>query len=418
MLQMALARIRQLSAHEIGHTLGLAHNFAASTNSRASVMDYPAPKVNIAPDGTLDLSNAYDTGIGEWDKVTIKYGYSDLRNQPDDEKALNAILQDANKDGLLFVSDADARPASGAHPKAHLWDNGTNAADQLRHIMDVREIALQNFSEANIPKGAPMATLEDVLVPIYLYHRYQLDATAKLIGGQNYSYNLRGDGQTAPEPVSDKEQRAALDAMLKTLSTDALDMPDKIVELIPPRPLGYYDSRELFNSHTDPTFDPLGAAETAAAMSAKLLLNAERAARLVEAKARNSSNLGLADMLDEVIQKTWQQPVEKGYKGAVQNTVNHVVLLEMMNLAADQEASSQVRAITNFKLEGLREWMREEAESGTGSEQRKASLLYGYRTLQQFKDKGEMFMPTPSLTPPPGSPIGSDKTTFMQCGFH
>jgi hypothetical protein len=122
--------------------------------------------------------------------------------------------------------------------------------------------------------------------------------------------------------------------------------------------------------------------------------------------------------LDKIIQKTWQQPVEEGYKGAVQNTVNHVVLLEMMNLAADQEASSQVRAVTNFKLEALREWMREEAESGTGGEQRKASLLYGYRTLQQFKDKGEMFMPTPSLTPPPGSPIGSGKTTFMQCGFH
>jgi hypothetical protein len=289
--------------------------------------------------------------------------------------------------------------------------------DQLHHTMEVRDIALENFSESNIPQGTPMATLEDALVPIYLYHRYQIEGTVKLIGGQNYTYNLRGDDQPGPEPVPDAQQRAALDAMLKTLSAQKLTMPQRIVELIPPRPIGYYGSRELFNSHTDPTFDPIGAAETAAAMSAKLLFNTERAARLVSAEARDSTNLGLGDLLDSVINHTWKQPVENGYEGAVQNTVNHAVLYEMMNLAADEKASSQVRAVTNFKLESLREWMRAEAENRAKKEQRIASLLYGYRTLQQFKDKGEMFMPTPSLDPPPGSPIGSDKETFMQCDF-
>lgn len=417
MLEMALARIRQLSAHEIGHTLGIAHNFAASTNDRASVMDYPAPKVNITQDSTLDLSNAYDTGIGEWDKVAVKYGYKDVTGLPSEEAALNKVIKDAIDDGLLFISDADARPAGGAHPKAHLWDNGEDAVDQLHHIMDVRDIALQNFSESNIQTGTPMAKLEDALVPIYLYHRYQIDGTVKLIGGQNYSYNLRGDDQPGPEPVPDSTQRAALDAMLTTLSAEQLAMPERIIELIPPRPIGYYDSRELFNSHTDPTFDPIGAAETAAAMSAKLLFNTERAARLVSAEARNADNLGLGDMLDTVINQTWKQPIEKGYEGAVQNTINHVVLYQMMNLAADESASSQVRAVTNFKLESLREWMRAEAENRAEKEQRIASLLYGYRTLQQFKDKGEMFMPSEPLTPPPGSPIGSDEGTFMQCSF-
>ncbi|MDZ7680936.1 MAG: zinc-dependent metalloprotease [Fodinibius sp.] len=418
MLQMALARIRQLSAHEVGHTLGLAHNFAASTNSRASVMDYPAPKVNITQDSTLNLSNAYDTGIGEWDKIAITYGYKDLAGLPSKEAALNNVLENAIDDGLLFISDYDARPEGGAHPKAHLWDNGENAVEQLHHILDVREIALENFSESNIPQGTPMATLEDALVPIYLYHRFQIEGTVKLIGGQNYSYNLRGDSQPGPEPVADSTQRAALNAMLQTITPQSLDMPDRIVDLIPPRPIGYYDSRELFNSHTDPVFDPLGAAETAASMSAQLLFNTNRAARLVDAEARDSTNLGLGDMLEKVIQKTWQQPVAEGYEGAIQNTINHVVLFEMMNLAANEGASSQVRAVTNFKLEKLREWMRNEAESGTGTEQRKASLLYGYRTLQQFKDKGEMFMPTEPLTPPPGSPIGSDESGFMQCSFH
>ncbi len=418
MLDMALARIRQLSAHEIGHTLGIAHNFAASTNDRSSVMDYPAPKVNITQDSTLDLSNAYDTGIGEWDKVAVKYGYKDVSGLPDEETALNSVIEEAIDEGLLYISDADARPAGGAHPKAHLWDNGENAVDQLHHIMDVREIALQNFSESNIPKGTPMAELEDALVPIYLYHRYQIDGTVKLIGGQNYSYNLRGDDQAGPESVPDSTQRVALDAMLKTLSAEQLTMPERILELIPPRPIGYYDSRELFNSHTDPTFDPIGAAETAAAMSAKLLFNTERAARLVSAEARDSTNLGLGDLLDSVINHTWKQPIENGYEGAVQNTINHVVLYQVMNLAADENASSQVRAVTNFKLEALREWMRNEAENRAEKEQRIASLLYGYRTLQQFKDKGEMFMPTKPLSPPPGSPIGNDMGIFMQCSYH
>ena len=417
MLEMALARIRQLSAHEIGHTIGLAHNFAASTNNRASVMDYPAPRVSITQDSTLDLSDAYDTGIGEWDKVAVKYGYMDVSNLPSKEAALHNVIEDAIEEGLLYISDADARPAGGAHPKAHLWDNGKDAVKQLHHIMDVREIALENFSESNIPKGRPMAELEDALVPIYLYHRYQIEGTVKLIGGQDYSYNLRGDGQPGPELVPDTTQRLALDAMLKTLSAEKLTMPERIVELIPPRPIGYYDSRELFNSHTDPTFDPIGAAETAAAMSAKLLFNTERAARLVSAEARSTDNLGLGDMLDTVIDRTWKQPVEKGYEGAVQNTINHVVLYQMMNLAADENASSQVRAVTNFKLEALREWMRNEAENRAKKEQRIASLLYGYRTLQQFKDKGEMFMPTEPLSPPPGSPIGNDNSTFLQCSF-
>lgn len=417
MLEMALARIRQLSAHEVGHTLGLAHNFAASTNNRASVMDYPAPKVGIKQDSTLDLSNAYDTGIGEWDKVAITYGYKDLSNVSRKEASLNNVIENAIDDGLLFISDADARPESGAHPKAHLWDNGKSAVEQLHHILEVRDIALENFSESNIPQGTPMAKLEDVLVPIYLYHRYQIEGTVKLIGGLSYSYNLRGDSQPGPEPVPDSTQRAALDAMLKTLSPDILDMPDNIVDLIPPRPIGYYESRELFNSHTDPAFDPLGAAETAASMSADLLFNANRAARLLDAEARDSSNLGLADMLDKVVQQTWQQPVAEGYKGAIQNTVNHVVLYQMMNLAASKDASSQVRAVTNLRLEKLREWMKREAESSNAGNQRISSLLYGYRMLEQFKDKGEMFKPTPPLPPPPGSPIGSGQTPVLQCDF-
>lgn len=409
MLDMALDRIRQLSAHEVGHTLGLAHNFAASTNGRASVMDYPAPKVTINPDSTLDLKDAYDTGIGEWDKVAVTYGYKDLSASPNKKRALEDIINNAIDDKLSFISDLDARPEGGAHPKAHLWDNGENAIDELKHIMKVRQIALENFTESNISSGTPMAKLEDALVPIYLYHRYQIEGTVKLIGGYDYSYNIRSDSQKGPEPVADSLQRKALEELLKTISPNVLKMPDKIRKLISPRPIGYQNSRELFNSYTDPVFDPLGAAETAASMTAGLLLNRNRAARLVEAKARNEENLGLGNLIEEIIVNTWKGTVSEGYESAIQNTVNHVILFHMMNLAADEEASPQVRAITNLKLESLREWMKIEAEERADTEQRVASLLFGYRTLQQFKDKGEMFMPTEPLSPPPGSPIGSGK---------
>ncbi|MDX1585910.1 MAG: zinc-dependent metalloprotease [Balneolaceae bacterium] len=416
MMEMALARIRQLSAHEVGHTLGIAHNFAASTNSRASVMDYPAPKVNIDENGNLDLSEAYDTGIGEWDKVTIAYGYQDFPEGTDEKQGLDAILNDAFEDGLLYISDYDARPQGGAHPKAHLWDNGTDAVDQLNHIMEVRDIALQNFGESVIPMGQPMATLEDALVPIYLFHRYQIEGTVKLIGGMDYTYKLRGDSQSGPEPVAAAQQRAALDAMLNTISVDALRMPESIIDMIPPRPIGYYGSRELFNSHTDPAFDPLGAAETAAHATTSLLFNANRAARLVGFEARNSEHLGLAEMIDRIVEATWKTEPKEGYDGAVQRTVNFVMLYNLLQLAADNDASSQVKAISNEKLIELYDFLNNE-EKTTESEEWLAAYNYGAKLIDGFMENPERIeeMPSP-LSPPPGSPIGSGDA-FLGCNW-
>lgn len=416
MLQMALARIRQLSAHEVGHTLGLAHNFAASTSSRASVMDYPAPMVQLADDGTFDLSEAYDTGIGEWDKVAITYGYQDFPQGQEEKAGLDGIINGAINEGLQFISDYDARPAGGAHPDAHLWDNGTDAVDQLNHVMEVRAKALENFSANNIPQGTPMAELEDVLVPIYLYHRYQVDGTAKLIGGLHYSYNVRGDGQQAPEPVAPQRQQAALDAMLTTLSPEALRMPQDIIDLIPPRPIGYYGSRELFNSHTSPGFDPLGAAETAASMTAGLLFNANRAARLVDYNARNSNYLGLAEMIDKVLDTTWRAEQAEGYDAAVQRTADFVVLYNMVQLAMDDDASAQVRAITHNQLKELQTWLNDQS-SDANNEQWQAAYRYAAKLIDDYENHPERIesMPEP-LSPPPGSPIGSGNKA-LGCSF-
>ena len=191
MLKMALARLRQLSAHEIGHTLGFLHNFAASVNDRASVMDYPAPKVQINQDGTLSLDEAYDVGIGEWDKVTVRYAYSHFPESMDEKEALESILSDAHQEGYYFLSDTDARPQGGAHPVGHLWDNGEDPAENLRHELNVREKGLQHFGPASLPEGRPLAQMEEALVPLYLHHRYQVEAAVKLIGGVHYSYTLR-----------------------------------------------------------------------------------------------------------------------------------------------------------------------------------------------------------------------------------
>ena len=308
MLEMALARIRQLSAHEIGHTLGFAHNFAASTNNRASVMDYPHPQLKLNGD-QIDLSDAYDTGIGEWDKVTVAYSYMDIPDGADESEVLKGILKKAQDDGLRYISDQDARPMGGAHALGHLWDNGRNASEELKRVMELRKVAIDNFSIDNIRTQEPNSVLEDVFVPLYFFHRYQTEATSKLIGGLDYNYAVKGDGQRVVEPISVTSQESALKTILMTLDAERIAIPKEKLGLFPPRAIGYQATRESFKGRTGVSFDALSAAETAADMTLGLLSHPERASRLIQQKAWTVINWDCKRYWNKLLSKVLGYPI-------------------------------------------------------------------------------------------------------------
>ncbi|MFQ5616493.1 MAG: zinc-dependent metalloprotease, partial [Anaerolineales bacterium] len=359
----------------------------------------------INGEGTLDFSEAYDTGIGEWDKVAIAYGYQDFPDGANESEELDNILNQSIADGLIFISDQDARPAGGAHPLAHLWDNGVDAADELNRIMKVRELALTRFSEKNIRGHAPFATLEEVLVPIYMFHRYQVDAASKLLGGLYYTYSVRGDGQKVTEMVPAKQQRQALDALIATLKPEILALPEKVLRLIPPRAYGYSRSRETFRIRTGLTFDPLAAAETAADLTVGFIMHPARAARLIEYHARDQNYPGFIEVTDELISETWTARHGSGYHAEIRRVVDNVVLHELMSLAANQNASNQVRAIASFKLDKLKIWLMQQLAREKDERQR-AHIFSAISQTKRFQEHpGEMNF-TKAVDPPAGSPIG------------
>ena len=405
MLKMALARLRQLSAHEVGHTIGLSHNFAASTNGRSSVMDYPHPYITLNSNGSLNFADAYDDKIGAWDKRTVLYGYQDYPKGTDEEKALLDILKENQKLGLRYISDADARPQGGAHPYAHLWDNGKNPVDELNRMMQVRATALKAFGENNIPMNAPMSTLEEVLVPLYLAHRYQVEGTIKMIGGVEYSYSARGDANAGVAPLDFAQQNNAINAVLKTLDSEQLAIPEHILKLIPPKAFGYYRGRESFNTRTGLTLDPMAAAESAANHVISMYLHPQRAARLIEQNAINSRQPGFHDAVNKLLQKTWYADDKNEYHAAVGRVVEKLVLQHLMKTAMNEDANEQVRAIAFLKINELKEQL---SRKKSGKDVEQAHVMHAIFLINQFTQNPNEWKRALPKDMPDGSPIGMD----------
>ncbi len=401
MLDMALARIRQLSAHEVGHTLGFDHNFAASTQDRASVMDYPHPLIGFDPATGVSLANAYDDRIGQWDIRTVLYAYQDFADDADVAAERAAILEETIEAGFRYVADNDGRSVGTLHPHGSVWDNGDDPIAELAHLMRVRDHALARFPDNVIRPGRPLATVEEVLVPIYLLHRYQLAAVGKLIGGSYFSYALRGDGQDAITPVSAARQQEAIDALVATLDPAVLRVPDAIVENLPPRPPGYPPNRELFSGMTGGVFDPLAPAAAAADLTLGVLLHPHRAARM----NRNGSP-AFHELVDTLMSATWySEPAARDFP--IQRQTSLLVLNHLLRLALATEVDPGVSAVALDAVLELRR--RLEASDADDPESRGYLRLAETRINAALDDPASIEL-LPEVEPPPGSPIGSTET--------
>jgi len=400
---MALARIRQLAAHETGHTLGLDHNMAASSYGRASVMDYPAPYVKIT-NGKLDLSDAYATGIGSYDKWVIRYAYAQF-SPSDEARELDRIVREAP----LFITDPESRPVSAAHPAASVWDAPGNNVDMLRHEIEVRRIALSQFGLRNIPMSTPLAQLEEMLVPLYLHHRYQLEAAAKSIGGLDYTYSVKEEGGLVPTPtrriVPAAAQRDALAVVLSTLDPSFLEIPPRIVALIPPRGnIDVTSNTELFEHRTTPAFDPVSAAMSSADITLAALFDARRAARLAQFHAEDAANPSFNEVVNDVLDIVTRR--EPGYRGTITRGSARLTATRLMDLAANRDADPQVRAEAS---EGLRRFIVRLADAGIRDDAELAHRHALRDDITRFLDRPDAPRTQPKLPEvPPGPPIGAD----------
>jgi hypothetical protein len=365
--EQALSRIRQLSAHEIGHTLGIAHNFAASINERASVMDYPHPLIEFDDVGVLDALNAYDIGLGQWDYQVIKYGYSQYADAQQEAEALAATLQENKAAGLYFISDQDTRAPGGAHPLSHVWDNGADPVAELQRLLTVRADGMQRFGAANLRQGQPYAELEEILVPLYFLHRYQVEAVHRLLGGTWYEYSVF-DGDAAADTakvtaVSSEDQYRALNALLETLKPELLTLPESILEMIPPKPIGYARSRESFPLRTAQGMDFTAIAETAADHTITGMLQAERLARMNNMHSIDAELPSINDLLTGLMNSTWFAQQQQGQLGNVLRAVNNTLLFRLLELVRSDELDSQVKAAINLNLHDLDTWLKQAKQS-------------------------------------------------------
>jgi hypothetical protein len=398
--QTALARIRQLAAHEVGHTLGLGHNYYDSTKGWISVMDYPHPQEVLRGDGSIDLSAAYAARIGDWDKVAINYGYRQFPDGANEAAALPRILDDAWAQDLRYMTNQD----TDTHPRVDQWSNGVNQADELNRILKVRRAALDRLGEHTIRNGAPMATIEEPLVPIFMYHRYSVESAASMVAGVDYIYAMRGDGRTPLQWESAANQRKALDALAATLKPSELAVPRQVLDAIPPRPPGFGRHRELFPRTTGAAFDPLSPATVASDVTIGFVLQLDRAARMVAQHALDPALPGLEEVIDRLTKAVFDAPAVSPYEREIRRAEERVLVDRIVWLATGAP-NGQVRAVATFKLQAL--MARLGLPVTDPAEKAQRSLLAA--DIKRFLERpADAARPMVAPDAPPGAPIGGD----------
>lgn len=411
LMDLALARIRQLSAHEVGHTIGIAHNFAASNYGRESVMDYPHPQFEIDQNNARKIvaPNAYSVGLGKWDKAVIAYGYSEFSEQQDELTELSSMIAENDANGLRYISDADARSVGDAHAYASLWDNGADAVDELKKMMAIRQVALNNFGTDNLKRGRNWSDLEEILVPVYYFHRFQIQAAAKWLGGVDYEYSAKGD-YTAKADASNKpslklisgaDQQLALQAMLETLSPGFLALPTKLNSIMLPKATNNYRTRESINGETGATLDQLSLASASAQHTLTALLHPQRLARLLQQNAQDSTVPSIGD----VTQALYSAVVDQRYSGMqarLHQSVVDLIYSNYINLLTSKTTPKLVKAEIFYALENDKKaLLKKSSKSGDGYASFYSYQIKRLESIEPNTSGDQIELPTM----PPGSPI-------------
>ena len=419
-IRISIARLHQLSVHETGHAIGLEHNFAASTfDDRASVMDYPPPRVKIV-DGKLDFTDAYQVGVGTWDKFAIKWLYTPVAPGEEGRRQLDQIVTDGYAHGLRYVSDNDSRPTGSAHPNGSLWDDGTDSVEGLKHVLAVRRIALDRFGTANLPKDAPVSDLRRVIVPIYLFHRYEVDATSKLVGGIDFTYAVRGDAHESSKVVSPADQRRALDALLATLDPSLLNLPDPLIDLLAqgrdsPRDKAF--DVEVFGHPHAPGFDLGTAADAAVDITLGDLFDPDRLNRVADQGGRDPSQLQLSELLDKTV-ATAYAPGGPGRLGELRRRIQARTIIRLAAALQEKSLNPTVAAELKATLTGLGQRLAA-TKAGDPADIAQARY-YADLILNPSRDGAAAIAAADTrrqLEPPPGMPIGEGGDQGEDCWY-
>ena len=394
-VETSLDRIRQLSAHEIGHTLGFAHNYLSSISNRSSVMDYPHPKIDIV-DGKINLDNAYDKDIGEWDKVSVAYAYSDFSSGLDELTELNKIIEAASKKGLGFISDSDSRPIGSAHPFSHLWDNGELPYKELNKLLNVRKIALNTIDLNHLKNNEPYSKIEDILVPVYLLHRYQIEATAKAIGGLKYQYFVKNNKSEKIKFVDNDLQIKSLESLISVIDPKNLTLPNDLISIITPRSFSNNRTRENFKSNTGVAFDYISASSSILNHTFNLLFNYQRVNRIVQQNMLNNNLISLDKYFDNIIDSLFNFNSSNTYEMELNKNSKSIILDYVFNLYSHPALYDNGRSIVLNKILKIKKELNS----------KNVFDILLIKRINHFLDNPNEYNISQNYTIPDGSPIG------------